>query len=267
MEIFYLSQGHLTNDPPLVKANSTAFLHGESIFTSFLAVDGKVKGLEAHKKRIRRAANLFGDIDEKTLTQQSFSDLKANSKELQLLLKGAFRVRLTYYRENEIKYFWSFQRIHQSFETKTVKTVIWERNGEIFNFKSADYAKVFSMLRKNQSDDILKVGIKGELFDLSTSSLLVKINGEFVTPAVSSNVIQSCQLSLLNQLPSFSIGERKLHLGDLFKADFVLGSNAVKEFFLISHVDEKPLPYPKKEIDEFLSLYFEESSKLAVDLC
>ncbi len=263
MNTFYLAQGLLTNQPPVLKATSPAFLYGESAFTSFLAVDGKVKGLEFHKERIERAAVSFWGAEGRQLYQRSFDEVSLASGKL----NGSFRVRLTLYKDEGLKFFWSFEAVNPKLEFRKVESIRWENFGPFYNFKSANYAIIFNELKKREADDLIKIGRRGEVFELSTSNLLLYKNGQFQSPAPSENVLEGCQLSFFKTLPGFEVVTQKITLEDLFKAEFVLGSNAVKEFFVISQVDEKPLTYSKEQVEDFWNQYQKSSALHMTDLC
>lgn len=268
MKTFYLAQGRLTNNPPLVKANSSAFLYGESAFTSFIVQNMKVTGLDFHKKRILRAAKAFWDVDAEALWLEAFEALKAVSGKLKTVLgQKNFKARLTIYKDEVVQSYWSFEEYESAQNTKKVETLNWERPQSSFNFKSADYAKIFSLLRLSDCDDFLKTGANEEIYELTTSNILLSKKGALFTPPVNSNVLEGTQIALLKSLSGFSVEEKKLYLKDVYDADFVLGSNAVKQFFVISQLDKKPLPYSKNQVAEFFDKYQNEASLVMVDLC
>lgn len=269
MKIFYLSQGHLTINTPCIPATSAAFLHGESIFTSLLVNDRKIYNLNYHRERIQRGANELWGVDGGKLWDQSFALLHDKSSELKKEFgKKYFRARFTLYFDQKPEYLWSFQEFSLENQIRKVKTEVWEFQGPSFNFKSGDYAKAFSLLKKAKSeqyDDFIKINSQDEVFELTTSNILILKENKIISPPVTSNCLQGTSIQFIKK--HFPLIEKKIFISDLFEASCVLGVNAVQGPFVISHVDKKLLPYSKRDSDDFFEKFKEQTRLTAVELC
>lgn len=228
--------------------HSRAFLFGESVFTTLRVEKGRVYFAEAHQRRLLKSAEFLwpGTLSQaerlwKSLTppgdngvwritlscQQNGRDLRL-SKTPELLLDEVWTPELP---------------PAQSWRVRTVASPTRASDWPSF-LKSGDYLSRLVAARHLSTEEIPLFHVEGKLCEFLHANVFLLLKGDFVTPQLSSNVLDGVGRQRLVELLKqnhLRFTEREVAVEELSEAVALCAVNAVRGISQVSSIDSRPL--------------------------
>ncbi len=208
------------------------------LIETMLVEDGEVFLLENHINRLRKSAEYFlFHFDETELRELLYKIVVG------LNLAVNYKLRLLLTKWGELKY-----SLEQIVDRKlNGKIVISDKRIDSKNpfqyFKTTNrnvYNSELTKWSKEGFDDVIFINEKGEVTEGAITNIMIKKEGSFYTPPVSSGLLNGCYRGHLLSTNK-NIEEKTLFVKDIIGADEVFIYNSVRKEMKISEVIQEKL--------------------------
>lgn len=256
-KIYY--QGNIYSaDQPVLTGLNSAFLYGQSVFTSSVIHEGKVLFFDDHLKRTLTGVGEIFDVSEeqKVILEQQIREATA------LLIKNSKEddyFRLTFFWENELQFTLHLGGQGRPIEEVKAKTVIKLPRGEyipeqvkIGNYVNELYLK--KSVAKEGFNDVLYV-YNNKLLEFSTGNIFLGNEKSLVTPrkvGIFSGIIRNKIITCSDKL-GLKVEQRDVDIREIENFEFALICNSVKLIVPVLKIDDKTFQTNQKLVDELLS--------------
>lgn len=234
--------------------NNSAFLYGESVFTSSYLENGSLFFKDEHLKRLRKSSHFLFQFDD----QYFFDDLDIKLTKVLKSHSSYNYLRITLFKNHlkEIHYSFLFEKRNITTSTLKINSTTLKQTSFFPSFvKIGNYAYRFK--ERNESidsgfDDVLFIDEKNNILELSTSNIFFMMKDKsIVTPILSNNILDGIQrrnfIKFLKD-NQFKIIEREINLNELENVIAAVATNCVSQvrnikqinnsFLEISHLDD-----------------------------
>jgi len=199
----------------------TQEIHDFSLLESILLSEGQYPYLSYHLKRLSRSASYFSYPYQEAELTEKLNNLAGE------FLTNDYKVRLLVDSGGEVQL--SVEQIDPGI--KHGKVYLAERpirSDDPFLYHKTTIRDQYEDLAVGKPDNFstLLWNERGELTEFTIGNLVLKIDGEFVTPPISAGLLAGTFRQYL--LDRGKISERRLHKSDLLKAEEVWFINAVR---------------------------------------
>lgn len=253
-----------------------AFMYGESVFTTMRMINGVMQDWAPHFERMRKGVEfVYGPFTEgpewvpllKNRLEDKFHDLSGDKV-----------IRLTVYREGErgvmrtgLNSITSL-KIHLSasvfdparFENKMLKL----RTSPISKrphwwpsyLKAGNYLETIlcqKIFMRPGDDDILFLSQDDSVLEASVANIFVVRRNKLYTAPAGPNVLDGVmRRKLINVALDYfeDFSETETSVGQLIKADAVIGTNSVRGLFLVDRIDDYEITYTDNFLEKFQKL-------------
>ena len=219
------------------------FLVGEGVFETLVVNSGVPFALTRHLQRLVKSASIMGieGLDLAVIHAAIFEVVSANRDAVGEL--GRLRVTLTAGSERPSLLVTCVTQPAWG-ETTTAMTVPWVRNerSAIAGAKTTSYAENFAVVRDAQSKGVseaLMANTVGLLCEGTTSNVFVVVDGEVLTPSLSSGCLSGVTRELV--LEWFDAKEAQLGFEVLRTADEVFLTSSTREVHPVERLDDRVL--------------------------
>lgn len=215
--------------------NNSAFLYGESVFTSSFLENGSLFFKEEHLERLRKSSQFLFQFDD----QYFFDALDINLTKLLKSHSSYNYLRITLFKNHlkEIQYSFLFEKRNITTSTLKINSTILKQNSFFPSFvKIGNYAYRFK--ERNEAikagfDDVLFIDEKNNILELSTSNIFFMMKDRsLVTPVLSNNILDGIQrrnfIKFLRD-NQFKIIERDINLDELDNVIAAVATNCVSQ--------------------------------------
>lgn len=232
---------HLINSPMIVNGEyrdliefTDALALGDGVFETLRSYNGKVFGLSEHLARLQVGLQDLG------LSQFDLEKLRQGVTEIinaEILDSGA--VRISVYSDGT----WVISHKKYTAPKSELICAIKEVSGGAIRYKSASYGERMALRReaiKSGFDDVILIDSDREVRELSTSNLILRIDGQWLTPRLNGGVLPGITRKFL--IDHFGLSELRLMLDDLARADSLAAISSLREVQGIKAIDGKDFP-------------------------
>ena len=218
---------------------SPIFPDGEGIFETIMTIDGAPFALTRHLLRARRSADRIG--------MEIPSELQIRAKVDALLAVTPVateigRLRISFFGSGEVDLTHDgFQRWSAAARLTLLNHPI-DEDGPRAGIKSLPYRENISLLEQVRAcgfDEGVRLNSKGEVCEGIVSNLLLRINGIWVTPSLSSGALPGVIRELL--LEWFDIRERAVTVAELVNVDAIFLLSSLKMMQPVSFLIDREL--------------------------
>ena len=217
---------------------------GDGVFETMRSYNGKVFGLVEHLARL----------------QLGLSDLGISQFEIEKIREGVFEIlrsetletgalRISVYSDGT----WIIS--HKKYTPPKGELVCSTKEvpGRAASYKSASYGERMALRRQALSsgfDDVILFDTNGEIRELSTSNLILRISGQWQTPRLEDRALPGITRKIL--MENFGVLEERLMLEDLGAADSLAAISSLREVQGIKAIDGKdfPISHELRELQE-----------------
>lgn len=207
---------------------------GDGIFETLRSYNGRVFALDEHLHRLQ-----IGLID---LGLPDFDLEQLRSGVGELLMIEDFEVgavRISVYSDGN----WAISHRAYAPPQEGLVCATKELSGPALRYKSASYGERLSLRRQaNRAgfDDLILYNSNDEVMELSTSNLILHIDGAWKTPQLDTGALPGVTRHLL--IHNFEISEIRLLREDLRRAKSVAAISSLREVQGIKAIDGKDFP-------------------------
>lgn len=246
---YFLHDGELTaSEEAAINLNDRAIVQGHGLFETIAAYEGRPFALDEHVERLRRAADRIG------LDVPRFPEIEASlhrvleANHLNTEAKARLRITITGgTTKSEVFYEASLPPQHSN-EAKTV-TVPYARNekGALVGMKTLSYGEnvpAAQYARKHHADEGIWANTVGQLCEGTWSNVFVWINGNWMTPPLSSGCLPGVTRSrvlLLAKESNIEIQEENLAIERLKEVEAGFLTSSLREIQPISSIDGRQI--------------------------
>jgi len=221
--------------------NNSAFLWGESIFTTGRLEQGRLHLWKAHLERIAYAYKWLTheNLDCKALTREVHR-LKENFKS-----EKPVRFRVTYFYDanRKIRQLIQFDDFKKIYEMELVTSQIPFVSQRSNRLKVGQYAEV-NVLKRNLGSELCLVSTENEVLESSTSNLLfLSEKEEWVTPFSDDFILEG--VGLHYGLASLAFHKKNIFVRDLKSMKAAFAVNAVQGPVPILKIDDITFTHSK----------------------
>ena len=212
---------------------SDALFLGDGLFESLRTYANRPFALELHLERMALGIKALG------LKEPDWSAIRAAVG--LLLEKEPFEsgaLRISFYSDGN--WFISHRAYLPPIRPLNCRTISVEL-GEI-SFKSASYQDRIALRRaaeRDGFDDSIAVNSSGELVELSTSNIIIQVEGSWYTPHLASGALPGVTRGLL--LENFDLREKRLLKSDFASVEAAAAISSLREIHPIQAIDGKDL--------------------------
>lgn len=255
-----------------------SYLYGEGLFETMRATQGFIPFLQEHLDRLFRGMDLLQmqmDISGAKLEFALYQTLHHNH------LKNAY-LRLNLSRENKevgstepsenlnlIVMARPFIKIPQRIYKEGCSAVFVNdfkiTPDRLRQVKSTNYLRQLlaqKLAEEQGADEALMTNTAGHLVEGARANLFLRLNGKWVTPPLEEGILPGVTRQVVIDLMvknRIEHEERALEFSDLQKAEEAFFTNAIREIFPLTRVDEKPIALGKVgEATQYLMQMFRE---------
>jgi 4-amino-4-deoxychorismate lyase len=250
-----------------------AFMYGESIFTTMLMINGKVRDWEHHFERFRKGVDyLYGPFtdDEWVASLKNRLEYKIGQE------NGNKVLRLAVYREQARRSLRSamisimdlkIQMNVEVYEPREVKALSmrtvegiarpqwWPSFLKVGNYLETILSQKIHL--KPEDDDLIFTSPDGWVWESSVANIFCVRNNKLYTPPVGPNVLDGIMRRNVIEV-GFDFFDDVIESAptseQLKKADAIFGTNSVRGPFLIGRIDDKSIEYSHEFVEKFEKL-------------
>lgn len=207
---------------------------GDGVFETLRSYGGQVFALTEHLARLQEGLEHLGisDFDIEQLRIAVAEILKSESLEV-----GA--IRISVYSDRN----WVVSHKPYSPPQQDVTCTLKEVPVRGMNYKSASYGERLELRRAAQLsgfDDVILMDSNQEVKELSTSNLILHIDGRWQTPHLTGGVLPGITRKIL--IANFGLAEMHLQKQDLVRVNSLAAISSLREIQGIKAIDGKHFP-------------------------
>lgn len=241
----------LREDRFSLKINNRSFLYSDGFFESIKVINSRCFNLEAHFNRITKTSEFFKM--EISFSLSELQNLLNIFIEKNKIVGGM--IRMVFYRDSEGKYFPKENKICFVAETEIslngfnlnksglnlgIFTDIRKDKRKFSNYKNTN--AVISVLasiyaKENNWHDCLLINTDDEIIESSNSNLFIVKGHRIITPPITDGCLDGTMRSFVKK--QFDVEEESISKEDLFTADEVFLTNAIKGVRWVKSFNEK----------------------------
>lgn len=220
------------------------FPGGDGIFETIKTVRGVPFALTRHIARATRSASILGmRIQSESQIRDAVSGVLSKTPET--LEFG--RLRITFQKSGE------FELVHETYHpwTNPARLTILDRpideSSPLIGMKTLPFTENIECLKlahQEGFDDSIRFNLNGEVAEAAVSNLLLKIEGQWVTPHLASGCLPGITRGLA--LEWLDIEERAVTAEDLVSAESIYLLSSLKDAQPVSVVEERALEIDTK---------------------
>jgi branched-chain amino acid aminotransferase len=228
---------------------SAQFPEGNGIFETLKTLNGQTFALGRHIARAERSATRVGiPFPSESEIRISVENLLKNSKEV----PEVGRLRLTFSNSGE------FELLHENLHhwTSPARLTLLDRPVDEYSPKSGIKALPFTenvaclaVARSQGFDDGIRLNTKNEICESSVANVLLHIDGEWVTPDLSSGCLPGITREL--SLEWLEIRERQIPIEELENIEAIFLLSSLRDLQPVSHLGERELEIGMSLPEEF----------------
>lgn len=228
-----------------------AWATGNGIFETIRVEDGKVFALHRHHCRARESAAKLGfEIpDEDFVSAESYQVIKSED----------FKVgRLRWHFERSGQFTISYVQFKDPINA--ARLMIFDERKADFDIKSKEFPyknlKLLDIAKSNGFDDGIIVRSDGQVAETSMASLLLKIDGEWITPPLSSGILNGVVRALVLEANLAMV--KRIELDDIQRAESGLLLTSLRNAQNIGEISGRRLTLDdekRMEIHELMNEY------------
>lgn len=207
---------------------------GDGVFETLRSYDGKVFGLKEHLDRLQLGLRDLGiaGFDLEKLRQGVAKILSS-----EVLDVGAIRISI--YSDGT----WVISHKRYTPPQSELVCITKEVSGREINYKSTSYGERLALRRQAESsgfNDVVLVDTNREIRELSTSNLILSIDGKWQTPRLEGRALPGITRRIL--MDNFGVVEARVQIEDLARADSLAAISSLREIQGIKEIDGKDFP-------------------------
>lgn len=246
MESFYTFKCQVLDSAPMIPYRGDSVLHGNNVFTTFLLKNKSGVFLEQHFSRLlEHAQEIFylSKLELKNLESRIFNDFKMITTKCGL--DKTYKVRISILQIDEkiepiIEFrsynqdcFWE-QKDLNTLDIKTLYLNLSSEYKDFFYLKTGNYAKNFYLLEKIKKegfDDYLSMDSDQNIYEFSTSNIVILKSGTWFSPQRSENVFEGITLKIFEAFVKNMEGKlvyKKINVEDVKESSLCLSLNSVR---------------------------------------
>ncbi len=242
------------NDPVL-RLNDHGVVVGDGVFETLKVTEGGPFALRRHLARLRESAARLGMTlpDDADLRSAANAVVDANKVDANKAAPGLLRITVTggpgplgtSRGAGPISIMMTTAPAREWPETAAVATVPWPRNerSALAGVKSISYAENVVALRhahEHEASEAIFANTVGHLCEGTGSNIFIVIDGELITPPLSSGCLAGITRELI--VGMFEVTEANLAIEELDAVDEAFLSSSTRNVQAIATIDGKPLP-------------------------
>ncbi len=226
-----------------------AVLLGDGVFETLRTYENRTYGFDRHIERLRSGLVEIG------IANFDLEPVVGSIKRIlieEALPSGALRIAC--YADG------GYVISHKPFEPKNegIRCAIHKEVGEFKRFKSASYSSRLGLRRlalQMGFDDVITIDESGIVGELSTSNLLLHIDGEWVTPDLKSGCLPGVTRGFL--IENFGVRQAHLSKDEIESATAAAAVSSLREVQQIKAIDGKDFAISKelRELQESFSAW------------
>ncbi len=249
--------GHLVGDTPSVRATDHGLTVGDGVFETCKVVDGQPFALTRHLRRLARSAAGLGlAVPDAALVRSGIADVLGAAH----LPFGRLRITMTGgpgplgsdRSDVAPTYVVLASPVPRPASSASVAVVPWVRNerSAVAGLKTTSYAEnvvALAHARQRGAGEALFANTRDELCEGTGSNVLLALDGQLVTPPLSSGALAGITRELLlewAQREGLPIHERAIGLGELAGASEVALTSSTRDVQPVHAIDGRQLPVP-----------------------
>jgi branched-chain amino acid aminotransferase len=208
-----------------------AILLGDGVFETLRSYENRIYGLDRHLKRLETGLASIGIVEfDKRETLKSVNTILLEEP----LDSGALRI--SYYADGNLII------THKPYipANMGISCQIYLEGGVYKNHKSASYSDRMKLRRIAQGkgfDDFLMIDKDGIVSELSTSNLILMLDGIWITPDLQSGCLPGVTRAFL--IENFGVNEARITGNDLARASAAAAVSSLREIQEIKSIDGK----------------------------
>jgi branched-chain amino acid aminotransferase len=245
-------------DEPAVRPADHGVTVGDGVFETLKVTDGRPFALTRHLRRLTRSATGLGlpAPDEDLLRDGVAAVLGAGQPlrfaRLRLVVTGGVGPLGSDRGSGPLGYVVLATEVAPPPPTIALCVVPWTRNerSAVAGLKTTSYAEnvvALAHAAARGAGEALLTNTRGELCEGTGSNVFLGLDGELVTPPLSSGCLAGITRELLLEWSAAAgtpVVERSLSLNDLRSADEVFITSSTRDVQPVGRVDERTLPTP-----------------------
>ena len=249
--------GHLVGDTPSVRATDHGLTVGDGVFETCKVVDGQPFALTRHLQRLARSAAGLGlTVPDVALVRSGVAAVLAAAH----LPFGRLRITMTGgpgplgsdRADVAPTYVVLASAVPRPAPSAAVAVVPWVRNerSAVAGLKTTSYAEnvvALAYARERGAGEALFANTRDELCEGTGSNVLLALDGQLVTPPLSSGALAGITRELLlewAQREGLPIEERTVGLAELARASEVALTSSTRDVQPVHAVDGRSLSLP-----------------------
>ena len=220
-------------------ALTDSILLGDGVFETLRSYEGRLFALDSHLQRLEEG---ISRLELTRSTEELFEREKVISAIKEILSKSYFpngALRISFYADGN----WVLSHKEYLPPSEALRCSLIQEEPEPLAYKSASYSRRLRARRHAQNlgfDDVIFADSNEEVSELSTSNLLARIGGQWVTPRIESGALPGITRKSL--IENFGVREVNLTKAALTEAEDVAAISSLREIQGIKEIDGKDTP-------------------------
>ena len=220
-------------------ALTDSILLGDGVFETLRSYEGRLFALDSHLQRLEEG---ISKLELTRSTEELFEREKVISAIKEILSKSYFpngALRISFYADGN----WVLSHKEYLPPSEALRCSLIQEEPEPLAYKSASYSRRLRARRHAQNlgfDDVIFADSNEEVSELSTSNLLARIGGQWVTPRIESGALPGITRKSL--IENFGVREVNLTKAALTEAEDVAAISSLREIQGIKEIDGKDTP-------------------------
>ncbi|NTW77706.1 MAG: aminodeoxychorismate synthase, component I [Syntrophaceae bacterium] len=194
-----------------------------SLIETMLSIDGKVKFLDRHLRRLQSTAQYFNIPCNNTAIRQAVKKYAAP-------LAGRIRLRLLLNAIGEISLEYRPVTAHESVPQQIILSRHKTNSQDPFLYHKTTFRKLYDSEYKKCTDsgyrDVIFRNEKDEITEGAISNIFIRQNGSYYTPPLSCGLLNGIERQIM--MEKLKAEEKILYLADLKKAEEIILTNSVR---------------------------------------
>ena len=220
-------------------ALTDSILLGDGVFETLRSYEGRLFALDSHLQRLEEG---ISKLELRRSTEELFEREKVNSAIKEILSKRYFpngALRISFYADGN----WVLSHKEYLPPSDALRCSLIQEEPEALVYKSASYSRRLRARRHAQKsgfDDVIFANSNEEVSELSSSNLLARIGGQWVTPRIESGALPGVTRKAL--IENFGVREVNLTMAALMEAEDVAATSSLREIQGIKEIGGKDTP-------------------------